>query len=768
MLTNSALIHSALIHSTQDSGFSNEFAVAYRFKPIPPISLWAVIRLTLPLLAKAVLSRAMSSTGGSGAVRFEPMAVASLLTAAIITTAGWLRAKRLLAETVRDREDLANSSLVIEEERRMLELVAKGAPLNEVLNTLTLAIERLSPGALCTVMLLDEEHRRFLSVASGPSLPQEYLQALRDLEIGPEVGACGSAAARNETVVVEDVATDPKFALARELLMSHGMRSCWSQPIRDSRNRVLGTFAVYHRYVAKPRPAELRMACAAAQLAGNAIERIRAEKALRETTKRLNLAEKVARFGIWEADFLKDAITISKGMAAMMERSSDKLRLTWAEFSAAIHPEDLASVEAAGDPAKARAETVQHEFRLLLPSGAVRWVRSQWRFETGKAGTTGATGAMIDITEERKMLAQSQEARAAAEAAAHAARQAESLEQDRKTILELVAKDQPLDRIITEMASAVASHLPGSLCSIRIDLTDATHISVNSRLPDGLAVALDRIPIASIHRTLSSEAVRNLSACPEWVRFIENCEDFPFQHYRAVPILRNTRLTGVIISFFAADRANYPAEEQLLESWGQFASLAVERRGLYEQLSYRAQHDSLTGLLNRASLYDRVDAQIRRSGPERATMALLYLDLDLFKEINDRYGHGIGDKVLQGVSRQILETVRHTDSAARIGGDEFVVILPGVSDRKEASRIAAQVVSAIEQPVSFSGRELRVEASLGIGIYPDDGADTDGLLKAADEDMYRAKLRRRSFRALRHAPAEEQSEAECATTLRTA
>jgi len=295
------------------------------------------------------------------------------------------------------------------------------------------------------------------------------------------------------------------------------------------------------------------------------------------------------------------------------------------------------------------------------------------------------------------------------------------------------------------MAHAVASHLPGSLCSIRIDLADASHISVYSRFPERLASALDRVAIASIRETLSPEPIANLSTDRRWLQFIESGGDFPFHYYRAVPILRNMRLTGMIISFLAGERPASHAEEQMLESWGQFASLAVERRGLYEQLSFRAQHDSLTTLLNRASLYDRVDAQIRHTDPERSAMAVLYLDLDHFKEINDRFGHGAGDKVLQDVSRRILDNVRRTDFAARIGGDEFVVILPGVSDSKEAGRVAGLLANAIEQPVPFNGRELHVGASVGLSIYPDDGADTDALLKIADEDMYREKLRRRSF-----------------------
>jgi diguanylate cyclase (GGDEF)-like protein len=676
----------------------------------------------------------------------ELLAAASLLSAAIaaLSTAAWLKARQRLAESVREREDLANSSRVIEEERRMLELVAKGAPLSEVLDTLTRAIERISPGSLCTVMLLDEEHRRFLSAASGPSLPIEYLQALSGLEIGPDVGACGTAAYLNETVVVEDVATDPKFAEARDFVMGHGLHSCWSHPVRDSGNRVLGTFAMYHRHVAEPRSEELRMVRAAAQLTGNAVERIRAEKALSETTKRLNLVETLARFGIWVADFSRGTITISKGMAEMMERPEDKLRLTTGEFEAAIHADDLAALRAAMDPASAQPGTIQSEFRVVLPSGSTRWMRSQWRFELTESPPTQATGAMIDVTDEKKVLARSHEARAAAEAAARTARQAERLEQDRKTILELVAKDRPLDQIVAAMADAIGSHLPGSLCSIRIESTDDSHISVYPAFPESLAKVLDLIPIDSIHETLSSEPIANLCAVPVWLQFIESCGDFPYRHYRAVPILRNKRLTGLIISFFVEDHASCHGQEQTLESWGQFASLAVERRGLYEQLSFRAQHDSLTTLLNRASLYDRVDAQIARANPDRSALAVIYLDLDRFKEINDSYGHAAGDKVLQCVSRRILENVRHTDFAARIGGDEFVVILPGVSDQKEASRVAGLLAGAIEQPVSFNGRDLRVGASFGISIYPDDGAQTDALLKKADERMYRAKLTRQS------------------------
>jgi diguanylate cyclase (GGDEF)-like protein len=661
---------------------------------------------------------------------------------------GWYKTARRLHTTTREREDLAKSALVIEVERQMLELVAKGASLSEVLDTLTRAIEQLSPESHCTIMLLDEEHRRYLSVASGPSLPPAYLQAINRLEIGPEVGACGSAAFRNETIVIDNIATDYRFAAARDFVLSHGLRSCWSQPIRDSRNTVQGTFAIYRRKVASPRPEELRMTRVAAQLAGNAIERIRAEMHLRETIERLNLAETVARFGIWECNFQKDVMTLSAGLAQMMERPVSQFQLTRAEFYAMVHPEDRQVLRDAINPADARAGTIQDEFRLVLPSGAIHWMRSRWCFEPNETPPTRASGAMIDITKEREEAAQAEQELARAEAATRDAHKAEKLEQDRKEILELVANDQPLDGIIAAMADAIASHLPGSLCSIRIEASDDSHISIYPSFPENLAAALEQIGITSIKPTLASAPVEKLSDDARWLRFIQSTAPLPYRHYRAVAVMRSSRLTGMIISLFAEDPPDGHSEQILLESWGRFASLAVERRGLYEQLSFRAQYDSLTALLNRAALYDRVDSWIRANPDKRGPMALIYLDLDGFKHINDTHGHGAGDKVLQHVSAHIRESVRRTDQVARLGGDEFVIILPGVGEPAEARRIADLVAAAVAQPLAYGGQELRIAASYGISVYPADGDNTDALLKIADEDMYRAKLKHRKPQAL--------------------
>jgi two-component system, sensor histidine kinase and response regulator len=324
----------------------------------------------------------------------------------------WLQTRRL-SESRRSQEELEKSSRVLEEERRVLELIARGASLKEVLDALTGAIERMAGNCLCTILLLDEDGRH-LREGSGGSAPAEYIRAIDGLEIGPDVGACGSAAFRNETTVVEDIATDYRFAPVKDFILSFGLGACWSVPIRDSNKNVLGTFAMYHRRPAKPRERDLRVVEAGAHLAGNAIERLNTEQRLREDAERFDLAEKAASFGIWQHDIPAGTVTISEGFASLTGLAGGPRRLSTDQWRNMIHPDDRAMADQAIDHAISSAAAFQAEYRILLPNGSIRWLRSQARTELrGKR----LTGASIDITEGKEMLTRLEQARAAADAA---------------------------------------------------------------------------------------------------------------------------------------------------------------------------------------------------------------------------------------------------------------------------------------------------------------------------------------------------------------
>ncbi len=158
-----------------------------------------------------------------------------------------------------------------------------------------------------------------------------------------------------------------------------------------------------------------------------------------------------------------------------------------------------------------------------------------------------------------------------------------------------------------------------------------------------------------------------------------------------------------------------------------------------DELHYHANHDSLTGLANRVLFDDRLDQGIVKSQRDHAQMALLFIDLDRFKEINDSLGHRVGDRVLKVVTRRLNQTIRAEDTLARLGGDEFTVLMEGVPREHDASLLAAKVLEAIAKPINIEGYALHVGGSIGISIYPDDGETSNDLLKNADAAMYKAK-----------------------------
>ncbi|HEX5229299.1 MAG TPA: response regulator [Bryobacteraceae bacterium] len=323
---------------------------------------------------------------------------------------------RRTKETQSELEKVERSSRVIEEERRVLELIAKGASLKQVLNALTGAIERIALDCYCTVLLLDDDRKHLLE-GSGGSLPPAYMQAVNGLEIGPEVGACGSAAYNNETTIIEDIANDRRFAAARDFILSFGLRACWSVPIRDSKQRVLGTFAMYHKRPAKPDERDLRVVEAGAHLAGNAIERLRSEESLRENAERIAMAEKAAAFGVWQTEMDTETVSFSDGFAALIGLRGTQRRMGLAEWRAMVHPDDQKALEDAANQALAERESLNWEFRVVLTDGAVRWMRCQARGVYAGDDARLLSGAMIDITQEKEMLLRVKQALAAADTA---------------------------------------------------------------------------------------------------------------------------------------------------------------------------------------------------------------------------------------------------------------------------------------------------------------------------------------------------------------
>ncbi|WP_448119173.1 diguanylate cyclase domain-containing protein [Pseudomonas serbica] len=162
-----------------------------------------------------------------------------------------------------------------------------------------------------------------------------------------------------------------------------------------------------------------------------------------------------------------------------------------------------------------------------------------------------------------------------------------------------------------------------------------------------------------------------------------------------------------------------------------------------EELRFLAHHDPLTGLANRALFNDRLDAALRTARRHNSTLALLFLDIDDFKGINDVHGHAAGDRVLSTIARRLEGCVRETDTVARMGGDEFTVLLTDIQSEGAVSETVARILAVMAEPLDAeSGAVKMPSCSIGIACYPADGEDADTLLSQADDDMYRIKRQR--------------------------
>ena len=185
-------------------------------------------------------------------------------------------------------------------------------------------------------------------------------------------------------------------------------------------------------------------------------------------------------------------------------------------------------------------------------------------------------------------------------------------------------------------------------------------------------------------------------------------------------------------------------EGQIVRLFGTFQDI-TESKHLEEQIKHMAQHDALTGLPNRNLLQDRYRQALHRAERERQRFAVLMLDLDGFKAVNDVLGHNKGDLLLQQVAERLLQCVRKTDTVCRLGGDEFVLLLGDLGRWEDVARVAETVLKMINQPFALEQDEVaQVGVSIGIGGYPDDGDTLDVLLKNADIAMYRAKAKGRN------------------------
>ena len=202
---------------------------------------------------------------------------------------------------------------------------------------------------------------------------------------------------------------------------------------------------------------------------------------------------------------------------------------------------------------------------------------------------------------------------------------------------------------------------------------------------------------------------------------------------------QNGTIGALIVKSVAGGERYTEQDKELLQFVCAQVATAIERKQLHARLERMAQYDALTQLPNRALLRDRLKRSLTMAQMDGGRMALLYVDLDRFKEVNDNHGHSVGDMLLQAVASRLKGCVRETDTVARIGGDEFVVLLHSIHAAEDADKVAQKIRQVLAQPLRLDGHSLTIRTSIGVALYPEHGTEEKQLFRHADEAMYTAK-----------------------------
>jgi diguanylate cyclase (GGDEF)-like protein len=214
--------------------------------------------------------------------------------------------------------------------------------------------------------------------------------------------------------------------------------------------------------------------------------------------------------------------------------------------------------------------------------------------------------------------------------------------------------------------------------------------------------------------------------------------------YAGVPFFDSSmRVFGHLVVF---DRRPILDKERTISILRVFASRAgaeLERQRAEETIKNLAYHDSLTGLPNRVLLTDRLTLALAHAHRVKKRLAIMFLDFDNFKQVNDNYGHSVGDIFLKEMGQRLRAAVREEDTLARLGGDEFILVLPELMDRQNAVTLAEKLINIGREPLKIDGKEIKSSFSIGIALYPDNGADCKTLLDKADQALYKAKRKGR-------------------------
>ncbi|MBF0381406.1 MAG: diguanylate cyclase [Magnetococcales bacterium] len=455
-------------------------------------------------------------------------------------------------------------------------------------------------------------------------------------------------------------------------------------------------------------------------------------------------AQKIAKTGSWDWDIPSDTLFWSDEIFRIFGLDPKSTKANFDLFMSAVHPGDRDEVKAIiNKTLEDESQNYQIKHRVVWPDGNERYVLERGEVVRDNYGKPlRMIGTVLDVTARKK-----EEDREIREISSRIAISA---------LLETGLENLTLRRQL-EIALDIILAIPwlGLINQGAIFIADQDSgdlkMSCNKNLPECLKQSCARIAFG--HCLCGQAAATKEIVFSNEVdhQFISTYEGIDEHGHLCVPIISRNVLLGILNLYLPKLHKYNPEEEAFMSTAANTLAGLIERRHMEEELAktqerlqHSAHNDALTKLPNRMYLTELLDHSIARAKRDGTLMAVLFIDLDRFKLINDTLGHDIGDLLLIEASTRIKDCLRESDVLARLGGDEFIAILSVVSGKKETGAVAQRIIDTLDKTFVLDGNDCQIGSSIGIAIFPDNGETQQDLLKSADIAMYEVKKRGRN------------------------